>query len=465
MAQRTFSQILDDRARAIDSLLCVGLDPHPSLLAEPTASAARDFCLRLIHATSDLALAFKPNIAFFEAFGPDGMVALCQVIAAAPAGIPVILDAKRGDIGDTSEAYAKAAFEILGAQAITVSPYLGEDSVEPFLRDPARGAFVLCKTSNRGADEFQGLQVHSLRLYEQVALRAQAWDKHGNVGLVVGATDLVALKSVRAVAPGLWFLTPGVGAQGGELDQALQAGLRADGIGMLVAVSRSLARAADARSEARRLVEEIRQAQRKHVQFQAAPTVIRELAELLLEAGCVRFGDFVLKSGKRSPIYIDLRVLVSSPRALARVAGMYTGLLRKLSFQRIAGIPYAGLPIATAVGLVGDWPMLYPRAEVKEHGTRSAIEGRFDQGDIVALVDDVATTGGAKLEALEKLRQAGLQVRDVVVLVDLESGASAALGAHDLRLHSVARLSQLLAVWREQGHITPVQEKSIMESR
>ncbi|MDO9066096.1 MAG: orotidine-5'-phosphate decarboxylase, partial [Chloroflexota bacterium] len=172
----------------------MGLDPHPGLLTAPTAEAARAFCVRLIQATSELALAFKPNSAFFEAFGPAGMAALREVIAAVPAGIPVILDAKRGDIGDTSEAYAKAAFEMLGTQAITVSPYLGEDSVEPFLRDAARGAFVLCKTSNAGANEFQSLPVLALQLYEQVAVRAQAWDKRGNVGLVVGATDPAALK-------------------------------------------------------------------------------------------------------------------------------------------------------------------------------------------------------------------------------------------------------------------------------
>ena len=182
MVQRTFSQSLDDRARTIDSLLCVGLDPHPNLLTAPTAGAARDFCLRLIQATSDLALAFKPNSAFFEAFGPDGMAALREVIAAVPAGIPVILDAKRGDIGDTSEAYAKAAFEILGAQAITVTPYLVADSVEPFLIDPARGAFVPCTTSNPDANEFQSLPVQALQLYQPVAVRVQDWDKRGNVG-------------------------------------------------------------------------------------------------------------------------------------------------------------------------------------------------------------------------------------------------------------------------------------------
>jgi uridine monophosphate synthetase len=465
MVQRTFSQSLDDRARAIDSLLCVGLDPHPSLLAAVSADAAGDFCLRLISATADLALAFKPNSAFFEAFGPEGMAALRQVIAAVPAGIPVILDAKRGDIGDTTEAYARAAFGTLGAHAITVSPYLGEDSVAPFLADPARGAFVLCKTSNPGANEFQALPVQSLQLYEQVAVRVQSWDKHGNVGLVVGATDPAALRQVRALAPDLWFLSPGVGAQGGDLEQALEAGLRPDGLGMLVAASRSLARAADPHAEALRLVEAIRQVQRHRASQSTVPAVIAELAALLLEAGCVRFGDFVLKSGKRSPIYFDLRVLVSSPRALARVAAMYAGLLQKLSFQRIAGVPYAGLPIATAVGLVGDWPMIYPRSEVKDHGTKSAIEGRFSQGDVVAMVDDVATTGGAKLEALEKLRQAGLVVRDVAVLVDLESGATDALAAHNISLHSVARLSQLLAVWRDQGHITVEQEKNIMETR
>lgn len=133
---------LEERAKEINSLLCVGLDPHPADLAEPSTEAARDFCLRLVDATQEIALAYKPNAAFFEALGPDGWLVLQEVIAAIPKGIPAILDAKRGDIASTAEAYARSAFQMLKAQAITISPYLGQDSLKPFLADPARGSFL-----------------------------------------------------------------------------------------------------------------------------------------------------------------------------------------------------------------------------------------------------------------------------------------------------------------------------------
>ena len=255
----SFFSRLEDRALQADSLLCVGLDPHAPDLPAPTAEAARDFCLRLVEATSEVAAAFKPNSAFFEAFGPQGIAVLAQVIAAVPAAIPVILDAKRGDIASTAEAYAQAVFRTLGAGAVTVSPYLGRDSVEPFLTDPERGIFLLCKTSNPGAADLQDLVVAPAGeiLYEHVALLAQSWNSRDNVGLVVGATQPEALRRVRALAPGLWILAPGVGAQGGDLRQALQAGLRADGLGVLLPVSRALSRAADPARAARELRDQI----------------------------------------------------------------------------------------------------------------------------------------------------------------------------------------------------------------
>ena len=257
----SFFSRLETRARTINSLLCVGLDPHPADLTAPTAAAARDFCLRLIAATADVAAAFKPNAAFFEQFGAEGMAALRDVIAAVPDDVPVLLDAKRGDIASTAEAYARAAFETLGADAITLSPYLGHDSLEPFLADPARGVFLLCKTSNPGAGDLQDLpladRVPAQRLFERVAELAAGWNMNDNLGLVVGATHPEALAAVRMVAPDLWILAPGVGAQGGDLEAALNAGLRADGLGLLVPVSRQISRAADPRQAARELVEQM----------------------------------------------------------------------------------------------------------------------------------------------------------------------------------------------------------------
>jgi len=256
----TFFSFLEKRVDDCSSLLCVGLDPHPSDLPAPTAEAARTFCLRLVEATAPYAAAFKPNAAFFESYGPEGWAVLKEVIAAIRersdrlgSMIPVILDAKRGDIASTADAYARSAFENLGAHAITLSPYLGRDSIDPFLAHKEKGVFLLCKTSNPGAGDLQDLELArspgsartSLRLYEFIAQLAQTWNTGNNLGLVVGATQPEALARVRAVAPDLWFLVPGVGAQGGDLATAMHAGLRSDGKGMLIPVARAISRADD----------------------------------------------------------------------------------------------------------------------------------------------------------------------------------------------------------------------------
>ncbi|OGO18043.1 MAG: orotidine 5'-phosphate decarboxylase, partial [Chloroflexi bacterium RBG_16_48_8] len=249
---------LEERARESNSLLCVGLDPHTEFLSENSPQAAFSFCSQIIEATADYACAFKPNSAFFEALGPGGMEVLGKVIQVIPKGIPVILDAKRGDIASTARAYAKAVFDVLQADAVTVSPYLGWDSLEPMLADPQHGVFMLCKTSNPSAYEIQGLRVAGGEpLYVHLARRAIAWNRLNNLGLVVGATDPVALAAVRSSAPDLWILAPGVGTQGGDLEIALQAGLRSDGYGLLIPVSRGIAKAADRRSKALKLRDEI----------------------------------------------------------------------------------------------------------------------------------------------------------------------------------------------------------------
>ena len=247
----SFFSFLEKRVDDCSSLLCIGLDPHVKDLSAPTAEAARDYCLNLVRQTSRYAAAFKPNAAFFEVFGAQGWIALKDVIDAIQeeshrmgSMIPVVLDAKRGDISSTAEAYAKSAFEKLGAHCITLSPYLGKDSIEPFIQDSEKGVFLLCKTSNPGAGDLQDLMLQSGDpLHIHVAKVARTWNVKNNVGLVVGATYPEALTRVREVVPDMWFLAPGIGAQGGELESALKAGLREDGKGMLLPVSRAVARA------------------------------------------------------------------------------------------------------------------------------------------------------------------------------------------------------------------------------
>ena len=453
---QSFMQMLEGRARAVDSLLCVGLDPHPADLPASTPQAAKDFCLRLIQATAPVAAAFKPNAAFFEALGAAGMAAMREVIAAIPPGIPVILDAKRGDIASTAEAYAQAAFEVWGAHALTLSPYLGRDALEPFLRRPERGAFLLCKTSNPGAADLQDLKLAGTGqpLFEQVARLAQAWNTHDNLGLVVGATHPDALRRVRAAAAHLWILAPGVGAQGGDLADVLHAGLRADGLGLLVPVSRAISRAEDPAQAAQTLVQAMRASRAEGAgQAAARPSQRAALADALLEAGCIKFGQFTLKSGLLSPLYIDLRQLISFPQVLEQVAAAYLPILRSLAFERLAALPYAAVPIATAISLQGGWPLLYPRKEAKTYGTRAEIEGLYQAGEQVAIIDDLATTGGSKFEAIEKLTAVGLRVRDVVVLIDRQSGAAEALGQAGYRLHAVLTLGEMLDHWEQSGRV------------
>ena len=266
----SFFSFLERRVDDCSSLLCVGLDPHVSDLAHPTAASVRDFCLNLVKQTAPYAAAFKPNAAFFEVFGADGWVALKQVIDAikeesAKRGsmIPIILDAKRGDIASTAEAYAKSAFDALGADCITLSPYLGKDSIEPFLTQSEKGVFLLCKTSNAGSMDLQNLLVmpmgsdSPMPLYIYVAKLAEQWNEKNNVGIVVGATHPQIMEMIRAAAPGLWFLAPGVGAQGGELEITLKAGLRSDGKGLLIPISRSISRAANPGHAAAEIRDEI----------------------------------------------------------------------------------------------------------------------------------------------------------------------------------------------------------------
>jgi orotidine-5'-phosphate decarboxylase len=225
-------------ARRNKSLLCIGLDPDPELMPK---TDLLDFNKAIIDATADLVCAYKPNLAFYEALGIDGFKVLQGTIEYVPNYIPIIGDGKRGDIGNTAKAYAKALFETFGFDAATVSPYLGHDSIQPFLEYEDKGVFILCRTSNPGAVDFQSLvNAHGTPLYEVVAQRAKEWDKHDSIGLVVGATYPDEVKAIRQLCPKMPLLIPGIGAQGGDLASAVKNGIDARGEKAIIAVSRQI---------------------------------------------------------------------------------------------------------------------------------------------------------------------------------------------------------------------------------
>ena len=254
------------------SFLCVGLDPHPSLLPEKDVAV---FNRAIIEATADLACCYKPNLAFYEAMGPQGLEVLLRTVEAVPRHLPVIADAKRGDIASTAEAYAQALFDVYGFDAATVNPYLGTDSLAPFLQRADKGVFVLCRTSNPGGADLQGLAVTSdgpsaegRPLYEAVAeLARDRWNERGNVGLVVGATFPGELGRIRQICPRLPFLLPGVGAQGGDVAAAVRNALDEDGAGFIINSSRQILYASSDRDyaqAARRAAEALRDEINRH---------------------------------------------------------------------------------------------------------------------------------------------------------------------------------------------------------
>ena len=243
---KTFAEKLAEAQQSSGSLLCVGLDPDPAKFPDEI-SDLHAFDRRIIDATFDLAAAYKPQIAFYSALGAEVELerSIRYMRERAPAAL-VILDAKRGDIGNTAEAYAREAFDRYGADAVTVNPYMGEDSVRPFLERPDRGALLLCRTSNPGARDFQDLLVEGQPLYARVAqLAAQRWNQHGNLMFVVGATYPREMAQLRKMHPEVPFLVPGVGAQGGDLKALLAAGLDRRAAGLLISASRSINYAGD----------------------------------------------------------------------------------------------------------------------------------------------------------------------------------------------------------------------------
>lgn len=255
-----FFESLEISCRTKDSLLCVGLDPVPDPSSERPGRSIVDMNARVIEATSEYVAAYKPNMAFYEAYGSEGVSALEETLKLIPEDVPVIIDAKRCDIGNTAQAYARSIFDRFEADAVTLSPYMGRDAVDPFLAYPGKGVFVLARTSNPGAKAIQDLPVGEARepLYLAVARECASWSV--SIGLVAAGNDYPALAALRNALPRSWFLSPGIGAQGGEEDKAVKAGIRSDGLGLLAVVVRAVCGAPDPGKAAREYRDSMRRA-------------------------------------------------------------------------------------------------------------------------------------------------------------------------------------------------------------
>jgi len=439
-----FFDLLKSRIDAIDSILCVGLDPHVKQLPQPSAVAAEQHSLELIHATAEYAACYKPNVAFFEVFGHEGIAALKRVVEAAKAtGAPVLLDAKRGDIGTTSDAYAASAFDELGADAITLSPYMGWDSLAPFV-DPALGygnrcgAFVLCKTSNPSSADIQTLRVTEggYCVFEKIASLAvpgQSWNKYRNVGLVVGATDSMAIESVRKTNPTGWILAPGIGAQGGDLETVCQLAITGDGYGLLLPISRGISAAADPRKAAKDYTDAINVIRHKKVQQNKDATANlsflepykKDFIDEALSSKVLRFGNFTLKSGRNSPYFFNAG-LFNTGRAQSKVCSAYAARIvaSGISFDVIFGPAYKGIALASGISAALfsehgiDVGFAYNRKEVKDHGEGGNLVGADIEGKRCLLVDDVISAGTAIRDAKAILDKAAARLVGVVIALD-----------------------------------------------
>lgn len=462
-----FFDRLEASCRTKDSLLCVGLDPRVE--AATPAEARRkivDANRALIDATLPYAAAYKPNIAFYEAWGPEGLLALEETLGLITDGTPVILDAKRGDIGPTAEAYAAASFRHPSVGCVTVAPYMGRDSVDPFLKHEGKGVFVLARTSNPSAVEIQDLKYKKAPLYLKMARIAAGWGRR--VGLVVAGNDEKALRLLRDALPDTWFLSPGIGAQGGTMAGAASAGLRADGMGILMNVSREIAQAERPAHKAKDLRDQLNAARDQVLaDRRSAPGAMtklkRKVLEGLIRTECFKLGEFVLKSGIKSPFYVDLRRVASDPKVLKLAGKAYAQLMRDLDFDRVAGIPVAALPLASAASLETGTPMIYPRIPPKAHGTGNNIEGEWKKGEKALLLDDLITTGKSKQEAIEVLRGEGLVVTDLVVLLERGAAGRKDMEAAGVRLHAFAQIEEFFTVAKDLGLIDAAKEAELLK--
>lgn len=459
------------------SLLIVGLDPNPEMLPQNHGDSLEDLWKGLedtIHQTADLVCAYKPTLGFYTTLGAAGMELLQRTLAAIPPEIPVILDAKHGDL-NTATFFAKTAFREWNVDAITLTPYSGQDHVAPFLLYPDQAVFVLCHTSNPAAVALQEFPTPETPLYLQIVQEARSWGTPDQLALEVGTTRPEILARIRFLAPERTILVRSIWAENCNLNDILMAGLNTNGDGLLIPVPQDYLFQKNTKALVKQLRDSINETRvaihREGLTCevwmpeisQSKQHPYQDLIIKLYEMGCLLFGEYVQASGATFSYYIDLRQIISNPQIFNQILNAYADILRTLEFDRIAGIPYGSLPTATGLSLLLQHPMIYPRKEVKAHGTRRVVEGTFQAGETVVIVDDILISGKSALEGAGKLESVGLKVKDIVVLIDHEKGVKDRIKAAGYNAYSVLTISEISKTLYQTGRITEAQYQVILD--
>ena len=484
---------LTEAINSRQSLMVTGLDPNPEMLRHwansngisnrSALSQARAWCKQVINATEPHVCAFKPSLGFYQAMGSAGLELLQEIRELIPADLPLIIDIKHGDL-NTSTAIARYLFKTLMADAVTINPLSGHDIAAPFLVYPGKGVVLNCHSSNPAARLIQHHPNEDEPLYLKLIQEAQAWGTPEQLLLEIGTSDPTILSRVRRAAPERFVMLRSIWGERSNLQDLLNAGLNTTADGLLLPLPQSVLNAQNIDSEVRAIKSQVNAArQLAQNTAQSAPPLsghqpdhcriwprhsspattgvsseLRDLVIDLYDIRCLLFGRFKQASGQIFSYYIDLRQIISDPALFQRVLSCYATLLNGLSFDRIAGIPYGSLPTATGLSLQLHKPLVYPRKEVKAHGTRRMIEGEFNPGECIAVVDDILITGGSVLEGVGKLTASELQVNDVVVFLDHggrhDTRAKQRLADAGIALHAVLTLDQIADILKAAGRIS-----------
>ena len=476
---------IDKLSQAIasnNSLLVVALDPNPEML--PSRYNNQDnnnliiklerWLKDVISATKDQVCAYKPNWGFYQALEIEGINLLRQIITFIPDHIPIILDAKYADL-NSSTVFAETIFKKQNIDAVTLSPYWGQDLVAPFLVYLDKAVFVLSHTSNPGGKNLQQYPDSNHPFYLQVVKEAKTWGSPEQLALEVGTTSPEVLAQIRDIAPERVILMHSIWREGSKIEAILRAGLTENKDGLLIPVPRYLLKDSELKNKIKLLNQHINKIRDNLIEpVSSCPIWTPDICFLekhphqdlilqIYDLGCIMFGEYVQASGATFSYYIDLRQIISNPQIFHKVVHAYAQILKNLSFDRIAGIPYGSLPTATGLSMNLHFPMIFPRKEVKAHGTRRVIEGSFKEGEKVVVVDDILITGKSIIEGANKLKSAGLKVEDMVVFIDHEEGVKNNLKQQGYNAYSVLTLSEITETLYQAGKLEEDQYQSLLK--